>query len=129
MVRDLKAKTLDYIFKAENITTGNLLEVFVEKFTLTAYPSHGFLSVYNILPMNISKKFPVYSNSRVTSVDWIYWRGKEDYTRSPPAPSAAGSAQCHLPAENLVRIMGTFSLTHRYFSSQHQNQRKLRQRN
>ena len=95
-------KKLDYIFKAKNFTTGNLFEVFVEKFTLlTAYPSHGFLAFYNILSTNISK-FAVYSDSRVTSVDWIYWRDKEDYTLSCPAPSAAGSGQCHPPAENLL---------------------------
>lgn len=45
LLRDLKMKKLDYICKAKNITTGNLFEVFVEKFTLlTAHPSHGFLA-------------------------------------------------------------------------------------
>lgn len=102
MVRDLKMRKLDYIFKAKNIKTGNVFEVSVEKFTLlTAYPSHGILAFYNTLSMNISK-FPVYSDSRVTSVDWIYWRCTEDYILSTPASSAAGSARCHLPAENML---------------------------
>jgi len=96
MVRSLKMKKLDYIFKAENITTGNLFEVFVEKFTLlTAHPSHGFSAFHNILPLHISK-LPVHRDSGVTSVDGIYWRGRADYTLSPQphllqeAPSATG---------------------------------------
>lgn len=102
LLRDLKMKKLDYICKAKNITTGNLFEVFVEKFTLlTAHPSHGFSAFYNILPMNTSK-FPVCGDSGITGVDWIHWRGKEGSALSPPAPPAAGSARCHPPAENPV---------------------------
>lgn len=134
MVRDLKMRKLGCVFKAENVTAGNLFEGFVGKFTLTAHPSHGFLASSNILSTDISELL-VYSDSQVFSVDWSYWGHKEGYPLSAQLhlllwkPSVPLASRKPGAPSLLFCIIGMVNLTHRCFSTQHQNQREPRQRN